>query len=58
MIDDTIELGKHSFSICEDSFAPLWDLYDNILSIIEKKYVLPNKETVDKIFSGHIKKWE
>lgn len=58
MIGGTIELGKHSFSICEDSFTPLWDLYDNILSIIEKKYVLPNKETVDRIFSGHIKKWE
>ncbi len=57
MTGNTIGLGKHSFSICEDSFTPLWDLYDNILSVIEEKYVLPNKETVDRIFSGHIKKW-
>jgi len=58
MTNSTIKLGKYSFSICEDSFMPLWKLYDNILSIISTKYVLSNKEIVDRIFSGRIKKWE
>lgn len=58
MDNDTIKLGDKSLTINEQTFEPLEKLYDIILSIITKRYVIPNKEIVDRIFSRHIKKWE
>lgn len=53
MNGDKIKLGNASFVIEETSFTELWETYDKILSIIENKYVLPNKEVVDHIWEGH-----
>lgn len=58
MDNDTIKLGDKSLTINGQTFEPLEKLYDIILSIITKRYVIPNKEIVDRIFSRHIKKWE
>lgn len=53
MNGDTVQLGDKTFSINEHSFEPLEKLYDTIFSIIQERYVLPNKELVDKLFEGH-----
>ena len=53
MNGDEIKLGNASFVVEETSFTELWETYDKILSIIENKYVLPNKEVVDRIWAGH-----
>ena len=53
MNDNSIKLGANSFVIEETSFTQLWETYDNILSIIQNKYVSANKEIVDRIFNNH-----
>lgn len=51
--DNSIKLGNGSFILDESSFSQLWDTYDNILCILQKKYISVNKELVDRIFDGH-----
>ncbi len=53
MNDNLIKLGTNSFVIEESSFTQLWETYDNILSIIQDKYVSVNKQIVDRIWNGH-----
>ena len=50
--DNSIKLGNGSFILDESSFSQLWDTYDNILCILQKKYISVNKELVDRIFDG------
>lgn len=50
---NSIKLGNGSFILDESSFSQLWDTYDNILCILQKKYISVNKELVDRIFDGH-----
>ena len=53
MNGNSIKLGANSFVIEEALFSQLWETYDNILSIIQNKYVSANKEIVDRIFNNH-----
>lgn len=48
-----ISLGNYAFSIEEKSISPLWEIYDQIFEIIEKKYIDPDKEKIDRIFKNH-----
>lgn len=50
---NSIKLGNGSFVLDESSLSQLWDTYDNILCILQKKYISVNKELVDRIFDGH-----
>lgn len=50
---NSIKLGNGSFILDESSFSQLWDTYDNILCILQKKYISVNKELIDRIFDGH-----
>ncbi len=54
MRGNQIKLGDATFDVTESSFEPLWNLYDSIYKIINERYIAPTKETVDKIFKGHI----
>lgn len=47
--DYEIAIGDVSFKVCETSLEPLYQIYDDISNIIEQKYVVPNKETIDRL---------
>ena len=54
MSENEITLGDYTFSIDEQSLSPLWEIYDQILAILNEKYIVPNKEKVDRLFKGHL----
>lgn len=54
MSETEITLGDYTFSIDEQSLFPLWEIYDQILAILNEKYIVPNKEKVDRLFKGHL----
>ncbi|OUQ13131.1 hypothetical protein B5E84_17930 [Lachnoclostridium sp. An14] len=54
MHGNTIKLGNYSFSVEETSLEPLLNIYHKIFGIITERYIIPNKEVVDRIFKGHM----
>lgn len=46
-----ISIDGSTFAANEDSLQLLYQIYDDISNIIEQKYIEPNRETVDKIWS-------
>ncbi|MBD5154324.1 MAG: hypothetical protein HDT15_04415 [Oscillibacter sp.] len=47
--DREIFIGALSFKASESSLQVLYQIYDDISNIIEQKYVIPNKEIVDRL---------
>ena len=52
LYENTLSIDGAAFSASEASLELLYQVYDDISSIILEKYVKPNKESVDQVFEA------